>query len=169
MVADEVTIDTLSYKEGSTPVHWSCDGGTEYNMEDGDMDDVGTEITLYLNDDYLEFANEYRAREVIEKYCSFMPTEIYLAKENAPEEYETIDKADKRDTDTVIEEIHEDAKYEEKGNDKGEKEQVEVSPAKDQLKIVKRPVPLNDTTALWTKSPNEVIDEEYKSFTERYS
>ena len=105
MVADEVTIDTLSYKEGSTPVHWSCDGGTEYNMEDGDMDDVGTEITLYLNDDCLEFANEYRAREVIEKYCSFMPTEIYLAKENAPEEYETIDKADKRDTDTVIEEI----------------------------------------------------------------
>ena len=155
MVADEVTIDTLSYKEGSTPVHWSCDGGTEYNMEDGDMDDVGTEITLYLNDDCLEFANEYRAREVIEKYCSFMPTEIYLAKENAPEEYETIDKADKRDTDTVIEEIHEDAKYEEKENDKGEKEQVEVSPAKDQLKIVKRPVPLNDTTPLWTKSPNE--------------
>ena len=89
-----------------------------------------------------------------------MPTEIYLAKENAPEEYETIDKADKRDTDTVIEEIHEDAKYEEKENDKGEKEQVEVSPAKDQLKIVKRPVPLNDTTPLWTKSPNECTDEE---------
>ena len=150
--------------KGSTPVHWSCDGGTEYNMEDGDMDDVGTEITLYLNDDCLEFANEYRAREVIEKYCSFMPTEIYLAKENAPEEYETIDKADKRDTDTVIEEIHEDAKYEEKENDKGEKEQVEVSPAKDQLKIVKRPVPLNDTTPLWTKSPNECTDEEYKEF-----
>ena len=164
MVADEVTIDTLSYKEGSTPVHWSCDSGTEYNMEDGDMDDVGTEITLYLNDDCLEFANEYRAREVIEKYCSFMPTEIYLAKENAPEEYETIDKADKRDTDTVIEEIHEDAKYEEKENDKGEKEQVEVSPAKDKLKIVKRPVPLNDTTPLWTKSPNECTDEEYKEF-----
>lgn len=164
MVADEVTIDTLSYKEGSTPVHWSCDGGTEYNMEDGDMDDVGTEITLYLNDDCLEFANEYRAREVIEKYCSFMPTEIYLAKENAPEEYETIDKADKRDTDTVIEEIHEDAKYEEKENDKGEKEQVEVSPSKDQLKIVKRPVPLNDTTPLWTKNPNECTDEEYKEF-----
>ena len=164
MVADEVTIDTLSYKEGSIPVHWSCDGGTEYNMEDGDMDDVGTEITLYLNDDCLEFANEYRAREVIEKYCSFMPTEIYLAKENAPEEYETIDKADKRDTDTVIEEIHEDAKYEEKENDKGEKEQVEVSPAKDQLKIIKRPVPLNDTTPLWTKSPNECTDEEYKEF-----
>ena len=164
MVADEVTIDTLSYKEGSTPVHWSCDGGTEYNMEDGDMDDVGTEITLYLNDDCLEFANEYRAREVIEKYCSFMPTEIYLAKENAPEEYETIDKADKRDTDNVIEDSHRNAKYEEKENDKGEKEQVEVSPSKDQLKVVKRPVPLNDTTPLWTKSPNECTDEEYKEF-----
>ena len=105
-----VTIDTLSYKEGATPVHWSCDGGTEYDMEDGDMDNVGTEITLYLNEDCLEFANEYRAREVISKYCSFMPTEIYLAKENAPEEYEEIDKEDKRDTDIVVEEIHEGCK-----------------------------------------------------------
>src|SRR5574344_1603020 len=94
MVADEVTIDTLSYKEGATPVHWECDGGTEFEMGDGDRDTVGTTITLFLNEDCLEFANEYRAREVIEKYCSFMPTEIYLAKENAPEEYETIDKDD---------------------------------------------------------------------------
>ena len=125
---------------------------------------LGFYSAFMVADDCLEFANEYRAREVIEKYCSFMPTEIYLAKENAPEEYETIDKADKRDTDTVIEEIHEDAKYEEKENDKGEKEQVEVSPAKDKLKIVKRPVPLNDTTPLWTKSPNECTDEEYKEF-----
>ena len=164
MVADEVTIDTLSYKEGATPVHWSCDGGTEYDMEDGDMDNVGTEITLYLNEDCLEFANEYRAREVISKYCSFMPTEIYLAKENAPEEYEEIDKEDKRDTDIVVEEIHEDAKTEEKENDKGEKEIVEVSPAKDKLKIVKRPVPLNDTTPLWTKNPNECTDDDYKDF-----
>ena len=164
MVADEVTIDTLSYKEGATPVHWSCDGGTEYDMEDGDMDNVGTEITLYLNEDCLEFANEYRAREVISKYCSFMPTEIYLAKENAPEEYEEIDKEDKKDTDIVVEEIHEDAKTEEKGNDKGEKEIVEVSPAKDKLKIVKRPVPLNDTTPLWTKNPNECTDDDYKDF-----
>ena len=164
MVADEVTIDTLSYKEGATPVHWSCDGGTEYDMEDGDMDNVGTEITLYLNEDCLEFANEYRAREVISKYCSFMPTEIYLAKENAPEEYEEIDKEDKKDTDIVVEEIHEDAKTEEKESDKGEKEIVEVSPAKDKLKIVKRPVPLNDTTPLWTKNPNECTDDDYKDF-----
>ena len=164
MVADEVTIDTLSYKEGAVPVHWSCDGGTEFDMVDGDKDDVGTEITLFLNEDCLEFANEYRAREIIEKYCSFMPTEIYLAKENAPEEYETIDKADKLDTDTVVEEIHEEAKYEEKENENGEKEQVEVSPAKDKLKIVKRPGPLNDPAPLWTKNPSECTDDEYKAF-----
>ena len=164
MVADEVTIDTLSYKEGATPVHWSCDGGTEYDMVDGDMDNVGTEITLFLNEDCLEFANEYRAREIIEKYCSFMPTEIYLSKENAPEEYETIERADKRETDVVVEEIHEEAKFEEKEKEDGTKETVEVSPAKDQLKIVKRPVPLNDTLPLWAKNPNECTDEDYKAF-----
>ena len=164
MVADEVTIDTLSYKEGASAVHWSCDGGTEFDMKDGDKTTVGTEITLFLNEDCLEFANEYRAREVIEKYCSFMPTEIYLSKANAPEEYETIDKEDVKDTDKVIEEIHEEAKTEEKENDKGEKEIVEVSPAKDKVKIVKRPVPLNDTNPLWTKNPSECTDEDYKEF-----
>ena len=164
MVADRVTIDSLSYKEGAKAVHWESDEGTSFEMTDSAKTEIGTTITLYLNEDSYEFCNEYRAKEILDKYCSFMPTEIYLAKENAPEEYETIDKTDKRDTDTVIEEIHEDAKYEEKENDKGEKEQVEVSPAKDQLKIVKRPVPLNDTTPLWTKSPNECTDEEYKEF-----
>ena len=112
MVADEVTIDTLSYKEGATPVHWSCDGGTEFDMTDGSKDSIGTEITLYLNEDCLAFANEYKAREVIEKYCSFMPTEIYLSKANAETQYETIDKADVLDTDEVVEEIHEEAKTE---------------------------------------------------------
>ena len=164
MVADEVTIDTLSYKEGATPVHWASDGGTEFDMTDGTKTNVGTEITLFLNEDCLEFANEYRAREIIEKYCSFMPTEIYLSKANAPEEYETIDKEDKLDTDTVVEEIHEEAKTEEKENENGEKEVVEVSPAKDKLKIVKRPVPLNDTNPLWTKNPSECTDEQYKEF-----
>ena len=164
MVADEVTIDTLSYKEGASAVHWSCDGGTEFDMKDGDKTTVGTEITLFLNEDCLEFANEYRAREVIEKYCSFMPTEIYLSKANAPEEYETIDKEDVKDTDKVIEEIHEEAKTEEKENDKGEKEIVEVSPPKDKVKIVKRPVPLNDTNPLWAKNPSECTDEDYKEF-----
>ncbi len=164
MVADEVTIDTLSYKEGATPVHWSCDGGTEFDMTDGTRDVVGTEITLYLNEDCLEFANEYRAKEVIEKYCSFMPTEIYLSKANAETQYETIDKADKLDTDEVVEEIHEAAKTEEKENEDGTKEIIEVSPAKEKLKIVKRPVPLNDTQPLWAKNPNECTDEEYKAF-----
>ena len=83
MVADQVTIDTLSYKKDATPVHWACDGGTEFDMTDGTKEGVGTEITLYLNEDCLEFANEYRAREVIEKYCSFMPTPIFLSKANA--------------------------------------------------------------------------------------
>ncbi len=164
MVADEVTIDTLSYKEGATPVHWSCDGGTEFDMTDGSRNVVGTEITLYLNEDCLEFANEYRAREVIQKYCSFMPTEIYLSKANAEVQYETIDKADVLDTDEVVEEIHEAAKTEEKENEDGTKEIVEVSPAKDKCKIVKRPVPLNDTKPLWAKNPNDCTEDDYKVF-----
>ena len=164
MVADQVTIDTLSYKKEATPVHWACDGGTEFDMTDGTKEGVGTEITLYLNEDCLEFANEYRAREVIEKYCSFMPTPIFLSKANAETEYETIDAADKLDTDTVVEEIHEEAKTEEKENENGEKEVVEVSPAKEKLKIVKRPVPLNDTNPLWAKNPKDCTDEEYKEF-----
>lgn len=164
MVADEVHIDTLSYKKDASAVHWECDGGTEFDMTDGIREEVGTTITLFLNEDCLEYANEYRAREVLEKYCSFMPTPIYLSKANAPEEYEEIDPADKLDTDTVIETIHEDAKTEEKENENGEKEIVEVSPAKDKLKIVKRPVALNDTAPLWTKNPNDCTDEEYKEF-----
>ena len=164
MVADQVTIDTLSYKDGATAVHWSCDGGTEFDMADGNKEGVGTEITLFLNEDSVEFSNEYRAREVIEKYCSFMPTPIFLEKANAETEYETIDAADKLDTDTVVETIHEEAKTEEKENENGEKEVVEVSPAKDKLKIVKRPVPLNDINPLWAKNPNECTDEEYKAF-----
>ena len=164
MVADQVTIDTLSYKKDATPVHWACDGGTEFDMTDGTKEGVGTEITLYLNEDCLEFANEYRAREVIEKYCSFMPTPIFLSKANAETEYETIDAADKLDTDTVVEEIHEEAKTEEKENENGEKEVVEVSPAKEKLKIVKRPVPLNDTNPMWAKNPKDCTDEEYKEF-----
>ena len=164
MVADEVHIDTLSYKEGAQPVHWECDGGTEYEMGEGNRTEVGTEITLFLNEDSLEFANEYRMREVIEKYCSFMPVEIYLSKANAPQEYETIEESELRDDDVVVEHIHEDAKTEEKENDKGEKETVEVSPARDMVKINKRPVSLSDTHPLWMKHPNECTEEEYKEF-----
>ena len=164
MVADEVHIDTLSYKEGAEPVHWECDGGTEYSMETGKRTEIGTEITLFLNEDSLEFANEYRAREVITKYCSFMPVEIFLAKENAPQEYETIDESELTEDDVVVEHIHEDAKTEEIENEDGTKETKEVSPAKEKVKINKRPVSLSDPHPLWTKHPNECTDEDYKEF-----
>lgn len=164
MVADEVHIDTLSWQNGADAVHWECDGGTEFSMTDGIKEGVGTKITLFLNEDCLEFANEYRAREVIEKYCSFMPIPVFLKKANAETEYETIDPADKLDTDTVVETIIEEAKTEEKENENGEKEIVEVSPRTEKLKIVKRPVPLNDTAPLWAKTPKDCTDEEYKAF-----
>ena len=164
MVADAVHIDTLSYQEGASPVHWECDGGTEFDMSDGSKGTVGTEITLFLNEDCLEFANEYRAREVLEKYCSFMPTPIFLSKANAETEYETIPADEVTEKDTVVETIVEEPKYEEKENEDGTKEQVEVSPRKEKAKIVKRPVPLNDTHPLWTKHPNECTEEEYKTF-----
>ena len=164
MVADEVEIDTLSYQEGATPVHWECDGGTEYALDEGDKKEVGTEITLHLNEESLEFANEHRAREIIEKYCSFMPVEIFLSKANAEQEYETIDEAELTDEDVVVERIHEEAKTEEKENEDGEKETVEVSPAKDMVKINKREVSLSDTNPLWMKHPNDCTEEEYKEF-----
>ena len=164
MVADEVHIDTLSYRDGATAVHWECDGGTQYTSGDGSKTTVGTEITLYLNEESVEFANEYRTREVLDKYCSFMPVEIFLSKANAEPEYETIEESELRDDDVVIEHIHEDAKTEEKENENGEKEIVEVSPAKEMVKIQKRPVALNDIHPLWTKHPNECSEDEYKDF-----
>ena len=164
MVADRVTIDTLSYKEGATPVHWECDGGTEFDMGDGDKAERGTTITLYLNEDSVEFSNEYRAREVITKYCSFMPTEIYLENPTAQPQYDTIDAEDVTEKDTVIENIVEEAKTEEVENEDGTKEIKEVSPAKNKAKILRRPTPINDTAPLWTKHPNECSEEEYKEF-----
>ena len=164
MVADEVHIDTLSWQKDAVPVHWECDGGTEYSMDEGTKSTVGTEITLFLSDDCTEFSNEYRVREVIEKYCSFMPVEIFLSKANAEQEYETIDESDLREDDVIVERIHEDAKTEEKENENGEKETVEISPARDRVKINKRPVSLSDTKPLWAKRPNECTEEEYRSF-----
>lgn len=152
MVADEVHIDTLSYQDGAIPVHWVSNGGTEYEMQDGSKTEVGTEITLFLNDDCLEFANEYRVREVIEKYCSFMPVEIFMSKANAEPEYETIDEADVLDTDEVVEHITEEPKEGEEGE------------PKQKAKIVKRPVSLSDVHPLWTKNPSECTKEEYIEF-----
>lgn len=152
MVADEVQIDTLSYREGATPVHWASEGGTEYEMQDGNRTEVGTEITLFLNEDSLAFANEYRAREVLEKYCSFMPVEIFLSKANAEPEYDTIDEDDVLDTDEVVEHITEEPKEGEEGE------------PKKKAKIVRRPVSLSDTHPLWGKNPSECTKEEYIEF-----
>lgn len=164
MVADSVSIDTLSWKEGATPVHWESEGGIDFEMSDGDKESVGTTITLYLSEDSLEFANEYRVREVLSKYCSFMPVEIFLSKANAEQEYETIDKEDLREDDVLVETIIEEAKTEERENENGEKEVVEVSPRKEKAKINKRPVSISTTTPLWMKHPNDCTDEEYKEF-----
>ena len=164
MVAEKVEIETLSYKEGAEPVHWECDGDSEYSMSEGRRTERGTEITLFLNEDSLEFANEYKAREVIEKYCSFMPVEIYLSKEGNEPEYETIDEADVKETDTVVEHIVEPAKTEEKENENGTKETVEVTPERHKAKIIRRPQLLNDIHPLWSKHPNECTEEEYKNF-----
>ena len=146
MVADEVHIDTLSYKEGAKPVHWECDGGTEFSMEDGDKAEVGTTITLFLMEDCLEFCNEYKAREVIKKYCSFMPTEIYLSKEDT-KETQIIKTEEKLESDEVIETI-----------------QPEKEGDEEKLKIKKRPELLNDTNPLWMKSPNECTKDDYVAF-----
>ena len=151
MVADEVHIDTLSYKEGAKPVHWECDGGTEFSMDEGDKAEVGTKITLFLNEDCLEFCNEYKAREIIKKYCSFMPTEIYLSKADT-KETQIIKPEEKLEDDVVIEEIHPTVK--EDGTTEGE----------EKLKIRKRPELLNETTPLWTKHPNDCTKEEYLEF-----
>lgn len=164
MVADKVTIDTLSYKKDAKSVHWESEGGTEFDMKEGTKEGHGTLITLYLNEDSAEFANEYRAREILDKYCAFMPVEIYLNDETAEPQYDTIEKEELTDKDTIIETIVEPAKTEEKEKEDGSKETVEVSPAKEKYKIARRPVPVNDTNPLWNKHPNECTDEEYKEF-----
>ena len=164
MVADTVSIETRSFVNDAQAVYWESDGGMEFLMKDGDRETAGTTITLYLNEDSTEFANEYRVREVLEKYCSFMPVEIFLEKKGAEQEYETIDADDIREDDVVVERIVEEAKTEERENEKGEKEVVEISPAKEKAKINKRPVSISDTNPLWAKHPNEVSDDEYKDF-----
>ena len=164
MVADRVTIDTLSYKKDAKAVLWDCEDGTEFNMSESDKTTRGTKITLYLNEDSVEFANMYRAREVLDKYCSFMPVEIFLSDETAEPEYETIDESELTEKDTVIEHIVEPAKTEEKEKEDGTKETVEVEPEKKKVKVLKRPVSISDTTPLWTKHPNECSDEEYRAF-----
>ena len=164
MVADKVSIDTLSYKEGSKPVHWESDGGLEFEMGEGEKSTRGTTVTLYLNENCHEFANEFRVKEVLNKYCSFMPEEIFLKDIDADAATQIIESSELLDSDTVIENIIEPAKTEEKEKEDGTKEVVEVEPAKEKVKIVKRPVPINDIHPLWTKHPNECSNEEYIEF-----
>ena len=164
MVADKVAIDTRSYRADAAPVHWESEGGTEFEMRDGDKETAGTRITLYLNEDSAEFSNEYRAREVLEKYCGFMPYPIYLVNADAEPQYETIEKDELTDKDTVVETVVEEEKTEEKEKEDGTKETVVVSPRKEKYKILRRPVALNDIHPLWNKHPNECTEEEYKAF-----
>ena len=164
MVAERVTIQTRSYKKDAEPVYWECDGDSEYAMTKGDKETRGTEITLYLNEDSLEFANEYRAREVLDKYCAFMPVEIYISKEGGEPETQNIKEEELLDTDKVIEYYTEPAKTEEKENEDGTKEVMEISPEQKMVKIHRRPFLINDIHPLWAKHPNECTDEEYKAF-----
>ena len=164
MVADQVTIDTLSFKDGAESVHWSCDGGTEYDISEGTKTNPGTEITLYLNEDSYEFANEYKAKEVLDKYCSFMPVPIFVTNEDAGEQTEEIPEEEVTEKDTVLDTFIKDAVTEEVEKEDGTKETVEKVPAKKMAKIVKRPVAINDIHPLWTKHPNECSDEDYKEF-----
>ena len=164
MVADRVTINTLSYKDGAKAVLWDCEDGMDFTMSDSDKTTRGTEITLYLNEDSVEFCNLYRAEEVLNKYCSFMPIEIFLSDPTKEPEYETILEEEVTDKDTVVEHIVEPAKTEEKENEDGTKETVEVEPEKKKAKVLKRPVSISDTTPLWTKHPNECTEEEYREF-----
>ncbi len=158
MVADSAEIHTLSYKEGSEAVHWESDGGLTFEMGPSDKDTVGTRIILHLNEDSYEFANEYRVREVLDKYCSFMPVEIFLTKANAEPEYETIPSEEVTEEDTVIEEIVEEPKEDDKKEGEEAKEPVKKT------KILKRQVSISDTHPLWAKHPNECTEEEYKTF-----
>ena len=164
MVADRVVIETKSYREAEGAVHWESEGGTEYSMQDGTRSEHGTEITLYLSEESREFSELPRVREVLEKYCGFMPVAIYLTDADAAPETELIDPDEKREDDVVLETVREEAEVEEKINEDGSKELAELTPARERLKIQKRLQPVNDTDPLWKKHPNEVSKEEYEAF-----
>ena len=153
MVADRVEIETLSYKKDAKPVHWSCDDGTDYSMTEGSKSSHGTEIILHLNNDCLKYANEWEMRSIIEKYCSFMPVEIYL--EKLPKDSQEILASEKLPEDLVLEEIPEKLEKDEKGEEKKKEAR---------LKIEKRPVLLNEIHPLWGESPSTVTKEQYLDF-----
>lgn len=161
MVSDQVEIETLSCQKDAKPVHWACDGSSEYDIEEGSKTDVGTMIIMHLSEDCLEFCNEYKAREVITKYCSFMPYDIYMSRANETDT-ETIKASEKRDDDVVIEEVKPEPKKEEETKDGEDKKDEEPEELK--YKIRKRPELLNDTHPLWTKNPKDCTKEEYLEF-----
>ena len=156
MVADKVTIETKSYKDGEDAVYWECEDGLEYSMKKCIKADRGTTITLYLNEDSYEFANEYRIKEVIDKYCSFMPVEIYYTNADEPQE-------DPKDATVDV-----DAKEVSDTADNAEGSTDSKGPDADDIKTEEKkpeaPKPLNTTTPLWAKHPNDCTDEEYKEF-----
>ena len=165
MVADKVTIETRSYKEDEDAVFWECENGTDYKMKKSMKSDRGTVITLYLNEDSTEFANEYRIKEVIEKYCSFMPVEIYFTNADTPVEdakTATVD-VDAKEVDTEENNDAEKSDAAEAG-DGAEKTGDAADKKEEEKKEPEGPKPLNTTTPLWAKHPNDCTDEEYKEF-----
>ena len=177
MVADRVTIDTKSWKEDAPSVHWESDGGTQYAMSEGKKTERGTEITLYLNEDSLEFCNGYKAREVIEKYCSFMPVEIYLHDvkrdaEDAKRREEDIKKSGEALKEAEKKAAEAKEKAEAAGADDAAKKASEdaekaLSEAKKTLsdaEEIPAEKPLNDTNPLWNENPSKVTEEQYKEF-----
>ena len=168
MVSDQVEIETLSWQKDAKPVHWACDGSSEYDIEEGSKTTVGTTIILHLSEDCLEFCNEYKAREVITKYCSFMPYEIYMSRANETDT-ETIKASEKCDDDVVIEEVKPEPKKEEEkkdGENAGDADGSKEDKPEEELKykIRKRPELLNDTHPLWAKNPKDCTKEEYLEF-----
>ncbi|MCI1722007.1 MAG: molecular chaperone HtpG [Lachnospiraceae bacterium] len=148
MVADEVQIDTLSYQKDAKPVHWQSDGTSEYTIEDGDRKEVGTEITLYLNDSCYEFCNEFRVREVLNKYCSFMPYPIYLSDSG---------KAAKKREEDAEKKLEED-------NRKAADEAIKKGEKVPEPKKKEEPQPVNDIHPLWTRPAKDCTDDDYRTF-----
>lgn len=134
MVSDTVEIETLSYKEGAKPVHWVSAGEDSYEIEDGTRTEHGTTIIMNITEEEQEFLQESRIREILHKYCQFMPYEIYL---NPHDEERPV--------------------YDKDGN-------IEKNEDGTEKKRIVKPLPINDIHPLWLKAPKDCTDEDYKAF-----
>lgn len=134
MVSDTVEIETLSYKEGAKPVHWISAGEDSYEIEDGTRTEHGTTIIMNITEEEQEFLQESRIREILHKYCQFMPYEIYL---NPHDEERPV--------------------YDKDGN-------IEKNEDGTEKKRIVKPLPINDIHPLWLKAPKDCTDEDYKAF-----